>query len=82
MFVNDSLNESVREVEIESGKTSFDLKIIADGAFIEAFADDEYSVTAHTALSGNYKIALSAGKGASFTAAEICRLADCGNIFD
>lgn len=82
LFVNDSLNSSVREVEIESGKTSFDLKIIADGAFIEAFADDEYSVTAHTALSGNYKIALSAGKGATFSGAEICRLADCGNIFD
>lgn len=82
LFVNDSLNASPREVEIESGKTSFDLKIIADGAFIEAFADDEYSVTAHTTLSAGYKVSLAAGAGASFSDVEICRLADGSDIFD
>ncbi len=79
LFVNDSLTGSEREVEIEGDKTSFDLKIIADGAFIEAFADDEYSVTAHTTLADSYEISLS---GASFKDAEVCRLADGTNIFD
>ncbi|MEG2159283.1 MAG: GH32 C-terminal domain-containing protein, partial [Clostridia bacterium] len=42
-------------IEIENASTtSFDLKIILDGQFIEAFVNDEYALTAHTTLTNSY----------------------------
>lgn len=72
------------KVEIlDANTTSFDLKIVADGNFIEAFVNDEYSVSANTRLGANYEFALSAfGSGAVISGAEVCKLADYYNIFD
>lgn len=71
-------------IEILDGSaTSFDLKIVADGNFIEAFVNDEYSLTANTRLGDNYRFALTSfGAGTVFSDAEICKLADYNNIYD
>lgn len=62
--------------------TSFDLKIVADGQFIEAFVNDEYSLTANTNLTGNYKIgAAGEGTGATVSDIQISKLADSNNIY-
>lgn len=83
LMINDSLNSSAREVKILSETRSFDLKVIADGNFIEAFVNDEYSLTANTRLSGkDLQIALSADQGVSIGNAEVCKLADSNSIFD
>lgn len=71
-----------RVVEMDNTLTSFDLKIIADGKFLEAFVNDEYSVTAHTFLKGDYKISLSAANGTKVSGARVCKLSDYNNIFD
>ena len=56
---------------------------MADGNFIEAFVNDEYSVSANTRLGANYEFALSAfGSGVVISGAEVCKLADYYNIFD
>ncbi len=67
----------------DASQTSFRLKIVADGKFIEAFVNDEYALSAHTYLNGAYTLGISAyGTGASVGRAEVCKLADYNNIFD
>ncbi len=80
---NDPLGGTWIELSGETG-TSFDLKVVLDGNFIEAFVNDEYSLTANTFLTGgSYRIGLTAsGGGAKISGAEICKLADLNNIFD
>lgn len=66
----------------DSHLTSFDLKIVADGNFIEAFVNDEYSLSANTRLNGAYSLGIFAGNGAMISGADVCKLADYNNIFD
>lgn len=69
----------------DPAETSFDLKIVADGSFLEVFVNDEYALSAHTCLSmsGDKTVALEAkGVGSVISGMEICKLADYNNIFD
>ncbi len=65
-------------------QNEFNLKIVIDNNFIEAFVNDEYGVVANTTLlNKNYKISL-IGNGNLINIAKqkICKLADYNNIFD
>jgi hypothetical protein len=67
----------------DSSKTTFSFKMIVDNNIIEAFADDEYAVSASTVLTGsNYQIGvLLSGSGASVSEGKINALASRQNIF-
>jgi hypothetical protein len=67
----------------DPGLTEFDLKIFSEGKFIEAFVNDEYAVTAHTALGGGLTVGLACGGGAAeISGAAIYKMSDYYNIFD
>ena len=67
----------------DASVTSFRLKVAADGPFIEAYVNDEYSLSSHTRLTGSYEIGLAGGgAGVSVSSAQVCKLADYNNIFD
>ncbi len=63
-------------------QTEFHLQVSLDGPFIEAYVNDEYSVTSHTKLSASYSFKLMVDKDVTVTDAEVCKLADLNNIFD
>lgn len=67
---------------LDPGTTQFNLKVISEGRFIEAFVNDTYSVTAHTRLkNGDYTLALSLmGENAIAEDVQIYQLADYNNI--
>jgi len=69
---------------LDPGTTEFDLKVISEGRFIEAFVNDAYSVTAHTRLkNGEYTLALSLmGENAAAEDVQIYQLADYNNIYN
>lgn len=69
---------------LDPGTTEFDLKIVSEGRFIEAFVNDAYSVTAHTRLkNGEYTLALSLmGENAAAEDVQIYQLADYNNIYN
>lgn len=67
-----------------NNQNEYNLKIVIDNNFIEAFVNDEYGVVANTTLlNKNYKISL-IGNGNSINVEnqKICKLADYNNIFD
>lgn len=67
----------------DASETSFRLEVVADGPFIEAYVNDEYSLSCNTRLTGNYTLGIAGGgAGAKISAAEVCKLADYNNIFD
>lgn len=65
-------------------QNEFNLKIVIDNNFIEAFVNDEYGVVANTTLlNKNYKISLIGnGNLIDIENQKICKLADYNNIFD
>lgn len=70
-------------VKIEDpSQTSFRLEVVADGQFIEAYVNDEYTLSSNTRLTGNYTLGIAGGAGAQISSAEVFKLADYNNIFD
>lgn len=67
---------------MEKIASEYELKLIADGNFIELFVNDEYSLTANTQLTGSYVFGLTADAGAVIQNATVYKLADYENIFD
>lgn len=67
-----------------NAQNEFNLKIVIDNNFIEAFVNDEYGVVANTTLlNKNYKISLIGnGNLIDIENQKICKLADYNNIFD
>lgn len=66
----------------DASQTSFRLTVVADGPFIEAYLNDEYSLSSHTTLTGSYTLGISGGTGAKIASASVFKLADYNNIFD
>lgn len=60
----------------------YELKLIADGNFIELFVNDEYGLSANTSATASYSFGLSADAGAVIKNANVFKLADYNNIFD
>lgn len=72
-------NASVEIQDLHDGK--FDVKIVCDGEFVEFFVNDEYALTAHTAMTGNsYSAGLYADGEAVFTDVTIHKLVSYADI--
>lgn len=69
---------------LDPSTTTFDMQVVLDGNFIEAYVNGEYSLSSNTHLTANgYNLGLIAGgTGVKLQDAEVCKLADYNNIFD
>ena len=73
------INSVIEIQDLHSGK--FDVKIVCDGEFIEFFVNDEYALTAHTAMTGSsYSAGLYAVGEAVFTNVTIHKLISYSDI--
>ena len=85
LTIMDDLNNLNPSTSIKiSNENEFNLKIVIDNNFIEAFVNDEYGVVANTTLlNKNYQISLiGSGNIVNIENQKICKLADYNNIFD
>lgn len=74
-----SCNAAIEIQNLHDGK--FDVKIVCDGGFIEFFVNDEYALTAHTAMTGSsYAAGLYADSEAVFTDVTIHKLISYADI--
>lgn len=72
-------NSSLEIRDLHEGK--FDVKIVCDGEFIEFFVNDEYALTAHTAMNdGEYTAGLYSDASAIFTNVTIHKLISYSDI--
>lgn len=68
-------------IEIKSDKTVFDVKLVCDGGFIEFFVNDEYALTARTAMDGSpYQAYMYSQGGADFSEVKINKLRPYGEL--
>ena len=65
----------------DANETTFSLIVAADGPFLEAYLNDEVSLSSHTVLTGSYTLGIAGAEGAELSA-EVYKLADYHNIFD
>lgn len=65
----------------DANETTFSLIVTADGPFLEAYLNDEGSLSSHTVLTGSYTLGIAGAEGAELSA-EVYKLADYHNIFD
>lgn len=73
------INSVIEIQDLHGGK--FDVKIVCDGEFIEFFVNDEYALTAHTAMTGSsYSAGLYAVGEAVFTNVTIHKLISYSDI--
>ena len=73
------INSVIEIQDLHGGK--FDVKIVCDGEFIEFFVNDEYALTAHTAMTGSsYSAGLYAVGEAVFTNVTIHKLISYADI--
>lgn len=83
-ITNDLNNLNPSTSILLNNTNEFNLKIVIDNNFIEAFVNDEYGVVANTTLQNmKYQINLVAsGNSINVEKQKICKLADYNNIFD
>lgn len=67
---------------LEATAEEYELKLIADGNFIELYVNDEYGISANTELTGSYIFGLTADAGTVIQNATVYKLADYDNLFD
>lgn len=68
-------------IEINAASDVFDFKIVCDGEFVEFFVNDQYALTAHTAMDGaSYRAGLISDGNATFSGVSINKLLPYGEI--
>ncbi len=78
---DDTKHKLNSRIEIKSEGDVFDVKLVADGGFLEFFVNDEYALTAHTAMdSGAYSAYLYSDKSAAFSDVRINKLLPYGEL--